>query len=166
VSQLADKLKEQRTITRNLGENIMSHILWTNHPTNPSLNGTKAHVALSVAEVAVAYEQATLLPRPNYGTQAWKDERAAADANRKPHAGETYVPFVAGVKFGIQDHALLGHVIVRESGSEVARINDPKVAELHGAPKDLCKELEQLLKSRSKQNSENERIAAGNSWGK
>ena len=61
------------------------HIEWLAHPYNPALNGTKEHVSRSVAENAVHFKQAEILPRPNYGTKEWVEERQAAERRVSPH---------------------------------------------------------------------------------
>jgi hypothetical protein len=55
-------------------------ILWTNHPYDKNLNGTKEHVARSVAESAFQFKQAVLAEKPRYGTPEWLAERAAMSA--------------------------------------------------------------------------------------
>lgn len=145
-------------------ENIMSHIRWTNHPLHSEKNGTKEHVPQAVAQVAIAYEQATLLPRPNYGTPEFAEERRQSDAGRKLQPGDSSAPFVEGTRWGISEHSLAGLVILRESGSEVTRISDSAVALANGCPKELAKEFNQRIAARMKQNEENAKIAQSNSW--
>ena len=55
-------------------------IRWTNHPSNPSLNGTEQHVARSLAEVACGYGQAEIVPPARWGTTEWHAERLAQSA--------------------------------------------------------------------------------------
>jgi hypothetical protein len=140
------------------------HILWTNHPLHPDKNGTKEHVPQSVAEVAIAYEQATRLARPNYGTPEWAAERQAADAARKPQPGDVPAPFFDGTRWGIQEHPLAGTVLVRECGSEITRIGDSAIALQHGCPKKLADEFNKIIRARMKQNEENAAIEQKNNW--
>jgi len=143
-------------------------IKWLQHPSKPELNGTFQHVARELAVVAAGYGQAEICPRPNYGTPEFAEERRQADALRGNtlHTGDTVVPNIEGTRWSIQNHALAGVVILRESGSEQTRFKDPVLASHYGAPKELCKELVRLIKEQVKKNVEAERVEAGNDWGK
>ena len=139
-------------------------ILWTNHPSDKSLNGTKQHVAREFAIVVASYNQATICPRPNYGTKEWIEERQAADAARGINKADTAIPFVVGVRWGLQSHPLAGDVIVRESGSEISYYSDAVTAEHFGCPKSLVAEFNRLTDTRAAQNQENAKIAQKNTW--
>jgi hypothetical protein len=141
------------------------HIEWLAHPYNPALNGTKEHVSRSVAENAVHFKQAEILPRPNYGTKEWVEERQAADAARGTPVGDTSVPNIDGVRWSLKDHPLAGWVILRETGTEQVRFSDSKIALLYGCPKKLAAEYNKIVTAQSEHAAKLDEIAQGNSWG-
>jgi hypothetical protein len=96
------------------------HIRWTNHPHNPSLNGTKAHVPRSVAEVAVGYQQAEYVPPANYGTTEWLEERQAQSAAATgPSAYDTPTLAAGVIEWGLQ-HLKSGKAnVIKKVGSDV-----------------------------------------------
>jgi len=104
------------------------YILWTNNPTNPKLNGTKQHVPRSVAEVAIFNQQATLAPRPNYGTKEWAEERKALSAQAQgPFSGDT-VTGVTGTEWGVLERHLSRFgvpVCVKKQGAETIYYSAP-----------------------------------------
>jgi hypothetical protein len=139
-------------------------ILWTNHPSDKSLNGTKQHVAREFAIVVASYNQATICPRPNYGTKEWIEERQAADAARGINKADTAIPFVVGVRWGLQEHSTAGTVIVRETAHEIAYYGDAATAAHYGCPKSLVAEFNSRTDNRAAQNQENAKIAQKNTW--
>jgi len=129
------------------------YILWTSHPTNPKLNGTKEHVPRSVAEVAIYNHTATLAPRPNYGTKEWTEERQALDAQRGHPAGDVVPPTLTpgwGVSRKINAAAPNGYAIYliesRVSG-EVVRYETAQVdlAIKNGCPAAIIAEFKRQI---------------------
>lgn len=106
----------------------MAYIRWTNHPFDPTKNNTKEHVARSVAEVAVAYKQAVVEPRPNYGTKEWIEERQSADAQRVPTSADVDPNVKGGIEWGIKDRAQSGFskvTIIKRTGCETTYFDAP-----------------------------------------
>jgi hypothetical protein len=92
-----------------------------------SERGKKIHVPRSVAEVAIYRGEATLAPRPNYGTPEWMAERAAEDANRPLAAGDVN-PGVVGTCWGVIDRDMSLYSIVRvikRCGSDLTYYRTP-----------------------------------------
>ncbi len=102
-------------------------ILWKNHPLDKTKNGTKEHVARSLAEVACGFGQAELCPRSNYGTAEWAAERAALAAHAAVNPTDVN-PTVAGVQWGVQDKSLSPFsrvMVLKRSGSTIEYFDAP-----------------------------------------
>ena len=79
----------------------MMKILWTNHPTQPTKNGTTEHVAREFAIVAVGYGQAEVVRFANAGerlkaaseefAQAQPSTRTDWSVNAGSSSGEVYI---------------------------------------------------------------------------
>jgi hypothetical protein len=107
----------------------MAYIIWKNHPYRPELNGTKADVARSLAEVAIGYGQAELCRRPAYGTAEWVQERQAAAAKAVPDSGDVD-PNSKGTEWGLKDRAdspFSQVTIIKRTGSTTTYYSTPPV---------------------------------------
>lgn len=89
----------------------------------------KIHVPRSVAEVAIYRGEATLAPRPAYGTPAWIEEQQERDANRPLIAGDAVPSIVAGTEWACLDKApgsIMSCVrIVKRCGAETTYFSSP-----------------------------------------
>jgi hypothetical protein len=135
-------------------------ILWLAHPSKPELNGTIAHVAREFATVAVGYSQAEYAPYKNYVERLQEESQQA----RALQPGDVAAPFVDGVRWGFQLHPLAGACLVKESGSEVARLSDADAAEYFGCPKKIADELRRYNEARMANAAANEQATRGNRW--
>lgn len=119
------------------------YIKWIACPFDSTKNNTKEHVPRSVAEVAVAYKQAVIEPRPNYGTSEWIAERQAADSGRSPNFGDA-ASTVQGVEWGIrkkdEGSPWSKNVIVKRSGAEKTFFTSPPP----DCPPSIAAQLRQL----------------------
>lgn len=93
-----------------------------------SQRNKKIHVPRSVAEVSIYRGEATLAPKPAYGSKEWVEERQALDANRPAQPGDTVVG-KAGIEWGVQDKGLYSWskvlVIKRLSSGEIFYLDGP-----------------------------------------
>jgi len=97
-------------------------ILWKNHPSDPSQNGTSQHVAREFAVVAIGYGQAEVVAQPRRGTNAYLAMRAEEEARRPANPMDTKVANVYPATWEVISlpRTNLPAVLFR-SGSEVTR---------------------------------------------
>jgi hypothetical protein len=104
------------------------NILWTNHPTTPSLNGTEQDVPRSIAEGACYYKQAEIVPPAQRGSKGnkWLAERLAQSAAvTTPDAHDTPARFFDQPVWSVSEKAS-GTVYVEKSfKSETTRFEAP-----------------------------------------
>lgn len=116
----------------------MAYVLWTNHPYNKNLNGTKEHVAVSVAESAFQFKQAVPAPRPRYGTPEWLAERAEASKSAVPDKHDTVVTPVVGTEWFLMTTPEERQLLVRKSGFETTFFPTVQQALAAGCPKNIA----------------------------
>ena len=105
-------------------------ILWNNHPTDKTKNGTTEHVAQEFATVACGYGQASICPIPRRGTNEYLQMRAEEEANRKPGIYDVVPPVTNTISSGwtaIKLKLWGGVVVVKKVGREELRFKVPPV---------------------------------------
>ncbi|MGA7449101.1 MAG: hypothetical protein WBQ43_12700 [Terriglobales bacterium] len=117
-------------------------IRWTNHPSDPTLNGTTAHVAREFAIVAVGYSQAEYAPYRNAVERLNEESKFRTQAG----PGDTAVEVVVGVKFSIATAPISNKpCILRKHGSETDRIMTVAQAKALNVPKEVIAQFKRAL---------------------
>src|ERR1019366_1496664 len=136
-------------------------IIYTEFVADPKLRNTIANFPAHVAQSLIASGQAVAMPWKSYIERL----NAEHEQPRSAMPGDTAVPNIEGVKWGIAEHPLAGTVILRESGSETTRFQDADTAENYGAPAALLNEFRKIIGAREKTAAEIQQATQNNSWG-
>jgi hypothetical protein len=120
-------------------------ILWKNHPSDKTKNGTTEHVAREFAIVALGYQQAEAVPFPRRGAPGWLEAMAEREKDRKPGPHDVCVANVWPPTWEVISLPRTNKpCIVYRAGSEVTRFEslywyEPVAADADGNWRDPIK---------------------------
>lgn len=119
----------------------MARIKWLQHPTDPALNGTEAHVSRSTADVLCAMKQVEISPYKGYVD-------FLSSCHREGSSPQNVNPSTVGdsVVWSCSALATTGRpVIWRKVHGETARLESEEIAIQHSCPDVILKQFRALL---------------------